>query len=353
MRLEKKEIFLLIPATLLALAGFGVDDPWIVGPFLTLSWIAFLLICLVHDGSHAPRIIFAVTITVVFSLLGVRLYYHHLKQPERREEALRMSEEPTAHGPKLPIPENQATSSIAALNNTQKPISCRVTAIATSEVVARLYMRGMAPPLATTVSYSPFFQELFYEWSLELSANRSVSGIRIIIRDDLQPNDRVRVAPDGAAVVSEPASKWLSGFNEPSKAPDYYVRTILVSSLKKGTATTITFRRPIRLPSKSNKMSEADFARSFAVESPQCVVDKRAPDAHEQALRIFAHLGILGSWRYSGPDKPPLQVKRDPDSPEPPLAPGEVEATAEARCKDVLCKEIIMGQLEARRGTER
>jgi hypothetical protein len=52
MRPEKKDLVLLIPATLLAIGGLGPDDPWVVGPCLFFSWVTFIVICIIHDGSR-------------------------------------------------------------------------------------------------------------------------------------------------------------------------------------------------------------------------------------------------------------------------------------------------------------
>lgn len=222
-----------------------------------------------------------------------------------------------------------------------------ITATATSEVVARLYMRGMAPPVGSNIWYKPFIQELFYEWKLTIIGSKDASAVAVTIRDSLPMIDRIRITPEDEATVSESTPKWLSGFDEPRKA-DYYIRTVRFSTLSKEHPRTILLRRSIKLPQVVTNFSEADFARTFDVVSPGFRVQQKDLDAHEQALRIFSHVGILGMWKYSGGDRPPLKTKRDPEAPDPPLAPGEAEATVEVRCKDILCSELVMGQLEAR-----
>lgn len=72
MRFEKKDFALLIPATLLAIAGLGPDDPWVIGPCLLLSWITFLVICWVHEGSINARVGVAVLITLLLGGVGYR-----------------------------------------------------------------------------------------------------------------------------------------------------------------------------------------------------------------------------------------------------------------------------------------
>jgi hypothetical protein len=71
-RIEKKDIAFLIPATLLAVAGLGPDDLWVVGPCLFLSWAAFLVICIIHEGPLKSRVTVAVLITLFFIGVGFR-----------------------------------------------------------------------------------------------------------------------------------------------------------------------------------------------------------------------------------------------------------------------------------------
>jgi len=89
MRFEKKDIALLIPATLLAIAGLGPDDPWVVGPCLFISWIAFVVICTIHEGSWRIRAIVAVVITIVLFGVGYRRFgsiYHATAETASKEE---------------------------------------------------------------------------------------------------------------------------------------------------------------------------------------------------------------------------------------------------------------------------
>jgi hypothetical protein len=74
MRFEKKDIALLIPATLLAVAGLGPDDPWVVGPCLFISWLTFIFICVIHEGSRRTRAIVGVVITIALFGVGYRRF---------------------------------------------------------------------------------------------------------------------------------------------------------------------------------------------------------------------------------------------------------------------------------------
>jgi hypothetical protein len=78
MRLSRKEIILLVPATLLGLAGLAADDPWIVAPCLCLSFASFLSICWFNAGSKVWRIVAAIVITIALFAFATRLYHRHL-----------------------------------------------------------------------------------------------------------------------------------------------------------------------------------------------------------------------------------------------------------------------------------
>lgn len=83
MRLEKKDLLLLIPATLLAIAGLGPDDPWVVGPCLFLSWAAFVFVCVIHEGPRKTRAIIGIAITLVLAGVGYRRFHSIFHNPEK------------------------------------------------------------------------------------------------------------------------------------------------------------------------------------------------------------------------------------------------------------------------------
>lgn len=258
-------------------------------------------------------------------------------------------------------PEDQSGTAYRALKaafltTSQPPIApsragpktaCRISVTATSEAVARIYSRGLAPTTGQA-TYRPYVQELFYDWILTLHASLTTKDVTIVVHDTVPLTDRVRVTPE-VADVSESIPKWMSGFTEP-RPPDYYVRTIHLQQIRKSDGAIVVFRRPIKLIDQLSSLSESNFNRSFEVFTNQCGIETHQFDVHEQAIKIFRHLGILGMWRYSGQDQPPLQTKRDPDVPNPPLAPTDVEATLEARCQNDQCDRLLMRQMEVRRG---
>src|ERR1035441_8872483 len=92
LHLERKDLLLLIPATFLALAGLGPEDPWILVPCLALSWLSFLAICWFHNGRRKWRVLIAIGITVVLLFVGSRRLH------------LGIAESPTAATPKPMVP---------------------------------------------------------------------------------------------------------------------------------------------------------------------------------------------------------------------------------------------------------
>jgi hypothetical protein len=75
MQLTAKEVLLLIPAILLAMASLRADDAFILVPCLVLSLGAFIWICVIHSGPRKWRVAAAIVITSIFSFIGVRFYY--------------------------------------------------------------------------------------------------------------------------------------------------------------------------------------------------------------------------------------------------------------------------------------
>jgi hypothetical protein len=72
MRFDKKDYAVVIPTTLLAIAGLGPDDPWIIGPCLIFSWLTSLAVCAFHESSRTSRVIAAVIITLALGAVGYR-----------------------------------------------------------------------------------------------------------------------------------------------------------------------------------------------------------------------------------------------------------------------------------------
>jgi len=231
--------------------------------------------------------------------------------------------------------------------------NCVLSAVVDTEIVARLYVRGIVPANHKRGLYDPYLQELFYDWTLKLQPNCEATDVRIIFTDYSEPADRVRTIP--SATINAIVPKWFSGFNEPSRKPDYYARTVLFPKLVKGQVASIVFRKPIRVLDEAQPtelaLTDLIVRRVYKIETP-FRIDRAAQtyDRSEEAVKIPAQFVALWHWRYSGKDRPPVPVKRDPDAPEPPLDPNEAEATFEARCNGGgTYKTINISNLEARR----
>jgi len=90
---------------LLAIAGLGPDDPWLVGPCLVFSWITFIVICAIHEGKRKTRIIVGTVITLALFGVGYRRFdsIYHGRKKESQNTANK--EHPPSVAPQLrPIP---------------------------------------------------------------------------------------------------------------------------------------------------------------------------------------------------------------------------------------------------------
>lgn len=229
--------------------------------------------------------------------------------------------------------------------------SCRVVSRLISEPVARVCARGTMPVSGDKATLAPYLQEIFYEWTLVLTATKQTSDASVVIRTSYVDRDHLRVTPD-TALVSELKPGWMSGFDEPERTPDFYLRTIRFPILNRNISAKITLRRPIRLTDIETHFSLPDFLRTYDVTSADCTVIKETPTLPEAEAftRAMKQVFALGTWKYSGATGNPLKTKRDPDDPQPPLAANEVEATTESRCQNVNCTKLAISQLEVRKG---
>ena len=195
-------------------------------------------------------------------------------------------------------------------------------------------------------------QEFFYIWELTLVPEGETGKLRVAIKDPIEhPDDPIKVEPDVAS-ISDIKPKWMSGFEEPSRKPDYYERIIqFTETLDKTRPARITIRRPIRLENRELKLAALDFSRTFDADAENCRVVASKYDGNKQSPLLLKQFQTLIDWRYPGLDSAPLPVRADPNVPLPPLNPAEVEITLEARCQDPDCKTMEMRQMEARKGS--
>jgi hypothetical protein len=148
--------------------------------------------------------------------------------------------------------------------------------------------------------------------------------------------------------MSDWIPRWLSGFEEPSRPPDDYIRTIRFAHIGKDHPATVAVRSPFTLAS-GKSYSASDFPNyAFDVTADACAVQAHTYDSESQFLPLMSQ--IMAFSKFSGrKDKQPVKIKLNPDDPMPPLGPKEVEVTIEFRCKNKDCTEFLAQQMEARR----
>lgn len=75
-RLSKKEGITLAIGSAIALWSLKVDDPWVVVPMLTVSALAFVLLCVWHEGGVIWRAMIACVLVGVLCFIGWRELRH-------------------------------------------------------------------------------------------------------------------------------------------------------------------------------------------------------------------------------------------------------------------------------------
>lgn len=250
----------------------------------------------------------------------------------------------------------------APLNRIDTPPVKRIIATTTSGMVARIFSRSkLGSPVneeisATSVQSSPpveqliesTVQELFYEWRIAIEVSVDVQTATLRIRNNRLRSDRIRVVPQGAATIADQAPEWMSGFSEPRK-PDFYVRNVEIRNALKGSLVVVTVRRPIVFPLVTDNIPETEFDCDFDLIAPGYAVEKRSKDRAQRISQAFVELHALALYKYRGANSPPLEIRRDPDLPDVPLSPGEIEASFDVRCKNESCSQLEARQLEVRR----
>jgi hypothetical protein len=70
--LSLKEVLVIVASTALALGSFGSNDPYVVIPMLIISGVAFVALCVGHQGSPRWRTTSAIFILIVLAFIGWR-----------------------------------------------------------------------------------------------------------------------------------------------------------------------------------------------------------------------------------------------------------------------------------------
>lgn len=231
---------------------------------------------------------------------------------------------------------------IAWQKNEKSQAMYRIVPIIQSRIISRLYARRniqAAPNASMTIDFS--FQELFYEWKLTLSADKTIKRVSGRI-DHLTESDRVRVVPEDVK-LSPLLPKWYSGFAEPArKKPDYFAQTFEVEIAPK-LPVTITIRRPLLRP----LVSEGDIIRISDIRSLECRVEPVTADVKIEASRLSRQAVVLAQWVYSLAQKGMgVPIRTDPGD----VAPEEIQATVEAWCQTDSCEGLTMSQMEVHMG---
>lgn len=68
-----KEWVLMAIGVIVALPGFALEDPYIIGSSLVLSWIVFVYLCKIHASTKRLKVISICSVTLLFGLLGGRI----------------------------------------------------------------------------------------------------------------------------------------------------------------------------------------------------------------------------------------------------------------------------------------
>ena len=203
-----------------------------------------------------------------------------------------------------------------------------------SELVSRVYARGVALSPGK-VPLTPVFQELFYDWTLDLKSDGQTGQVIIVIKEDAPHNDqRIEGLPPDA-IVSPFEPGWVSGFQEPERPPDFYSQKIILpGGVNPSLPLALIFRRPLKFSQSRARVGEHEFSRFYTVTAMTATVQKE-----DQTPRPFSdfvrQLHVLAA--QPGPAGKPIPVITNPDTPQPPLHPHEVESSIEIRCGNPNC----------------
>ncbi len=209
----------------------------------------------------------------------------------------------------------------------------RIKAIIKTRVVGRLYARVVTPPPGQTVDATFSFQEVFYEWSVSLSADgHSVASLKA---DYLQENDIFRVEPEGATTERVPESPL--GFKTfGTSKPSHYALIVKSDDLTETQSLTVTIRRSI-----TAALVDSDLIKLAYVRSATSKVEQSTYDTKADVERLKRQAKTIAEWKYP-PQTTPLPIHPPGDVPA-----GVMQSAVEVWCKDEECKQMTMGNLVA------
>jgi hypothetical protein len=209
-----------------------------------------------------------------------------------------------------------------------------VKAIIHSRIVGRLYARTAAPPPGETVNVNFSFQEIFYEWSVSLIADRqSVASLKV---DNLQQGDVFRVEPEGA--TTEKVPETALGFRSAkTDRPDYYALIVKVDDLTETQPLVVTVRRSITAP-----LVESDLIKIAYVRSATSNIEHSPYDVAVEVERLKRQAQTIAEWKHP-PRTTPLPI-HPPGN----VSLGDMQSAVEVWCEGDDCKKMTMGNLVAR-----
>jgi hypothetical protein len=213
---------------------------------------------------------------------------------------------------------------------------CVLSATVTTDIVSRLH--GRAPLEAQ--GEMPFqTQELFYEWRVALKTSRPTDNVGVTI-ERLSAGDRLAVQPAGSQ-VSALVPRWMSGFDEPTRTPDSYSRSVRFDHIDRKEAAQVVVRRLL-----GSGTLASDLIRLGDVVA-SCTVQKQEAGPDDDAKRLRARAeGLPAAIHVSGVEGR-LPLGGDLGDP----ATDEQQVSVEARCMTDACEQYEVNKLEARVGT--
>jgi hypothetical protein len=230
------------------------------------------------------------------------------------------------------------------------PHPCSVSVAVKDQILDRVHTRARwLPDGHTTELYKPVFRDLFHDFIVTITPSKMTSNVVVTIQDARKPADVLHVDPPNIATVTGPRPSSVSGFEEPTQAPDFWIRTVKFAALDK--PATITIRKPIKGKIGENVITnldlDLDLDRTLRVTAGDTckVVTTPVPPVSDRLKQLVDHIKALIAQKLTGP----VMTRPDPDQPYPPLAVNESESVLELRCKDPACVQVDMTPYEKTR----
>jgi hypothetical protein len=202
-----------------------------------------------------------------------------------------------------------------------------------TRIIGCLHARAPAPPQGQTAIANFSFQEIFYEWTVTVKANRQ--AVASLKADYLQESDIFRVEPEGATAERVPESPLEFKTSDGSK-PAHYALIVKSDDLSETQSLTVTIRRPINAP-----LADSDLIKLAYIRSPTGKIKQSDYDTNADVDRLKRQAKTIAEWKHA-PRTTPLPIHPPGDVPL-----GAIDSAVEVWCKDEECKELMVGNLVA------